>query len=578
MKFSFKKIGSVLASTAMLSSTVALAAAANFPEPFVTSAGADVAIVHGGVNAAYTDLVAVADITSHLASELASKTAKGGTSTKDTVVGEAAQLFTSGTKLYLNDTLNQIKSVLTETQLPIVLKETSFSGNVDANVDHSIIIGSNPQPIYAKEPTSSFDPDIGLQYSSTQANYLYNATATFSKTINFSHADSKGEDLNLFGQKFTISSATTSSDLVLLKSAERVSLTNEDPSKEVVIEGKTYTVELVSTSDTSATVKVTNSAGVSTSKEISENASKKVGDITIAVINSDENNLLLSATLVVGAEKVTLTNANQVKVGDDNTVVDGTLVTFPSGQTGNMTKIEISVYAPTSDKDFLRPGESFVDPVFGTFKVDFPSISMPVDSTAREDIKIAHSGDDKMTVTFSDHRNKESTAIQWARNATASLSLQKDSDGRNISVLENEQTFDEEYIVLGNEDHGYLLRVSSITNQSNAATDDKVSFIDVISGETYTTQTASAEGTATLILDHSYTVSYFGASNAAESAKYIKVNYPDSTGQNAVIYPTIQTSKGSKLFFYEPKTINMSDWDGADTNLAGLKVPMEMLI
>jgi hypothetical protein len=62
MRFSFKKIGSVLASTAMLSSTIALAAAASFPAPFVTSSGADVAIVHGGANAAYTDLVAVTDI------------------------------------------------------------------------------------------------------------------------------------------------------------------------------------------------------------------------------------------------------------------------------------------------------------------------------------------------------------------------------------------------------------------------------------------------------------------------------------------------------------------------------------
>ena len=68
MKFSFKKVGSVLASTAMLTSTIALAAAASFPAPYVTSAGADVAIVHGGAKAAFTDLVAVADITSFLSS------------------------------------------------------------------------------------------------------------------------------------------------------------------------------------------------------------------------------------------------------------------------------------------------------------------------------------------------------------------------------------------------------------------------------------------------------------------------------------------------------------------------------
>src|SRR5688500_2094869 len=77
MRFSFKKIGSILASTAMLSSTVALAAAANFPAPFVTNSGADVAIVHGGANAAFTDLVAVTDISSYLASKLAQDVGSG---------------------------------------------------------------------------------------------------------------------------------------------------------------------------------------------------------------------------------------------------------------------------------------------------------------------------------------------------------------------------------------------------------------------------------------------------------------------------------------------------------------------
>src|SRR3989344_2393947 len=102
MKFLFKKIGSVLASTAMLSSTVALAAAANFPAPFVQSGGADVAIVHGGANAAYTDLVAVTDISSDLSTELAKQTASGGTDVSTSITGEAAPLFSSGTRLYVN--------------------------------------------------------------------------------------------------------------------------------------------------------------------------------------------------------------------------------------------------------------------------------------------------------------------------------------------------------------------------------------------------------------------------------------------------------------------------------------------
>jgi len=59
MKFNFKRIVSVLTGVVMLSSTVALAAATanQFPEPFVKSGSADVAVVYGSnVKVAQTDI------------------------------------------------------------------------------------------------------------------------------------------------------------------------------------------------------------------------------------------------------------------------------------------------------------------------------------------------------------------------------------------------------------------------------------------------------------------------------------------------------------------------------------------
>lgn len=582
MKFSFKKIGSIIASTAMLTSTVALAAAANFPAPFVVGGTADVALVHGGENAMYTDLVAVSDISAHLSTVLAQNTAKGGTTTTDTVTGEAAPLFTTGSRLYLNDSLNTIKTVLTKTQLPTVLKDSSFSGNVDATVASTIEIGSKPLVKFAKEPTSSSDPEFGLSYSSTQANYLYNASVTFSKTVNLTHADSKGEDLTLFGQTYTIASATSGTSLVLLKSAERVSLSTASPSAEVTVAGKLYTVDLISTSDTSATIQVTDSSGTTTSKEINEDASKKVGDVTIAVINADETNLQLSATIVVGAEKVTLTAGSQVTIGEDNTVIDGTLVSFPGNDTASGTvpalnKIVISVYAATSDSDFLKPGESFQDPVSGSFKINFAGLSTPIVSTAREDIKVSTSSDDKMTLTFTDHRGKEATAIQWVQNRSTGWDLYKDGDARNISVLEMNPVYDEEYAVVGNEDEGYLLRVSQITNQSSGYTDDKVTFVDVISGETYTTATPSSEGSTTVYIGgKSYSVTYNGASTSSQDSRYVRINFQDSSGNDVIIYPTIETSKGAKIQFYRPQIVTLNNWNGAGAymgNVSGLIFP-----
>lgn len=572
MRFSFKKISSVLASTAMLSSTVALAAAANFPAPFVQNGAADVALVHGGANAAYTDLVAVTDITSYLSTQLAKQTATGGGGTStDSVSGEASPLFTSGSKLYVDNVINTVKNTLTETELPTVLADGTFSGNVEATYTQKIEVGSWPtlNITYAKHPTSSDDPQFGIALSTTSAIRFYNATATFSKAVNFTHADSEGEDITLFGQKFTVASATSDTSFVLLKTAERASLSSDDPSAEVTIGGKAYTIELVSASDTTATIKVTDSEGKSETKEVNENASKKINGITVAVTNADDNNLRYSASVIAGSEKVTIstTAGSNVKIGEDEKILEGTVTTISGGTTA-MTDITFGVFAPNSDNDAVVPGKSFVDPIFGTFKVDFASISVPEGSTLREDIVVSDNSDDEMSVTFMEHRGNSKT-IQFAKNNTAKMDMNIDDDGRNITVAEGQKTFRNNYIVLGNEDEGYLVKVSTITNQVGTA-DDKVELTDVFTGDVYKSSGVSTDGIASVVVGgKSYTVAYNGSSS--DDANWVRVNYPDSSSATAdmIVFPTIETKQGAKVGFYTPVNITLHDWDGSDGNQTG---------
>ncbi|GBE19982.1 hypothetical protein BMS3Abin17_00713 [archaeon BMS3Abin17] len=574
MKFNFRKISAVLTSGLLAISSVGFAAAANYPSPFVVGGTADVAIVYGtGEGVSSLDIIQAGNIQSNLQSKMGSSAGTSG----GTVTGEAAELFSSGTKLYINDSLNSVKTVLTKTELPTVLADESFSGNVDAKVTQTIKIGSNPSVKFKKQPTSSDDPDYGLTTSITQTNYIYNATATFNKAVNFSHADSEGNTLDLFGQTFTVGSATTTDDLVLLKSAEKISLTSDNPTVDVTIAGEAYTVELVSSSDTSATIQVTDSAGTSESKEINEAASKKVNGITIAVTNADETNLKLSASIVAGADKVTLTDGSSVTYGSDDTIVDGTLVDFGSttGITDDMTSLTISVYASDSDKDAIKPGESLKDPVFGSFKLDFAGLNIADDSTARGTILVAPNSDDKMDVTFTDHRGNEKT-ITWAKNTTtAGMQLMRDDEGRNISVFEKEALVYKDYVVVGNEDEGYLLKLSAVKNQSGTDySKDYVKFTDVFTGDTLTTA-IDVEGSGTLYVGgNPYTVTYSGDSSGAAEDYTVRINSPDSSGNGvAIIYPTIQTEKGAKVGFYEPETINLTSWDGSGANLTTLKIP-----
>lgn len=566
MKFNFKKISAVLTSGLMALSGIGFAAASNYPTPFIVGGSADVAVVYGtGAGVSTLDLIQAGNIQSNLQSFMTGTTS---TSTAS-VSGEAVELFTGGTKIYINDSVGAVKNVLTKSSLPTVLADGSFSGNVDATFTQKIDIASHScdsttcdKVTFARQPDSSEDPNLAITLSTTQANYLYNATITFNKAINFSHADSEGEELDIFGSKFTIGSATDTDTLVLLKSAEKVSLSSDNPTAEVTVAGETYTVELVSASDTAATVAVTDSSGTRESKEISEAQSKKINGVEVAVTTADETNLKLTASIIVGTDKLTFEDGSTVTIGEADTILDGTLVDFGTGNPNNLTTLTLSVFAPESDEDAIKPGESFLDPVFGTFKLDFSGFnidsSVASTSTSREKIEFSSSGDDKMLIKFPDHRAYEKT-LQFAKNYSTGMYLTSSDDGKNITVLEGERIHKGEFVVVGNEDEGYFLELTAVRNQSGGVTGDRVEFTDKFSGTTYKS-TLTDDGSGTIDIGGKvYSVKIEGIAGITDTSYNVTLGYPDGTGDNVVVlYPTIQTSKGAKVMFYEPTTLRLT--------------------
>ena len=76
MKINFKKVGSILASLAMVGATAGMALAANYPAPFAVGGSSDVAIVTGAA-AASSDYTAATSIGSDLSAALASQIGGG---------------------------------------------------------------------------------------------------------------------------------------------------------------------------------------------------------------------------------------------------------------------------------------------------------------------------------------------------------------------------------------------------------------------------------------------------------------------------------------------------------------------
>lgn len=566
MKINFKKITALATSALMVGMTMGVAAAANYPAPFVSGGAANVAIVYGtGAGVSQLDLIEAGNIQSSLQSYMTG-TSGGSVSTS----GETVSLDTSADKVWLNTSLNAVKSTITKSDLPTLLADYTFSGDVTSKVTSTIKLISGTaagtensgKVIFAKQPSSSDDPVIGISMgTSATAQPLYNASATMS-AINFTHADSEGEEIVLFGQSFTIASESDLTSIVLLKDAEKVDLTSDAPTSTVEVGGSSYTIELVSASDTSATIRVTNSAGVSASKEINEAASKRINGIDVAVTNADETNLKLSATVTAGSEKVTLTSGSIVTVGENDDPIDGTLAYIPGGN-GAATEIAIAVFRPDSTNDAILPGESFVDPVFGSFKVDFAGLTSPLDDANREMILVTTSGDDTINVKFTEQGGFEKS-VDFAHNESSTWRL---SDDSNYSIAVREManlsysSGREKYIVVGNEDYGHLLELYDVYNQttgSSAITNDRVKFRDVFTGEAYETTFSSTEGVGTIDVDGKRYTIYF---NGTGESGYVQAKYPtsDSAVNQYVVFPTIETSKGALVQFYEPLTLNLSD-------------------
>lgn len=569
MKFNFRKVSAIASSLLMVGMTAGFAVAANYPAPFVVGGNADVAIVYGtGTGVSALDAIQGGNLQTNLQSFMGSSS--GGTTTSTT--GETVSLDTSGTRIWLNTSLNTAKSTLTESNLPTVLGDTTFSGNVDAKITSTLKFqgglaagGDNSgKVIFAKQPKSSVDPVIGISIGTGTggSNILYNATATF-KSVKFNHSDSEGESITLFGREFVVSTATDGTDLVLFSSAESVSLVstkaNPNPSVTVDVAGTSYVVTLVTGTSTTATVAVDGEQ-----KEINEGSSKKIGGIDIAIKSVTESTALdtVTATLLVGSEKITLTDGSTVTKGSDDDPVRGTTV-YVIGGPSAATEITVAVSRPDNSDDSIGLGEEFVDPVFGSFKIDFVGMSSSLDDTTRDTISILNAGDKTMSVSLTTD-DGDSGSFEFAHNQSSQWRLGDDSNN-TVFVREFANATEDEYIFIGNEDYGHLLEVTDLFNNTGGDhTKHRAKFQDVVSGDTYDTTFTSDTGGDLTVDGKTYTVTF----NPSSGTDRVQVKYPtgDSSATQYVLYPTMQTQRGARIAIYEPLVVNLEDYRGDGTN------------
>lgn len=377
--------------------------------------------------------------------------------------GTRYNLYTASAKLYLNDSINNIRQAVTGTIFPTVLSTGSFNNGTAFYVP-IIAIGS-PKIIFSK--STNKDPKIGIYDSK---NYLYNVSIIFSNPVNFTDSSSINQNIILLNRNFIVDNETNGTRLVLR-------------------DDKKYILE----------------------------DNKPIKFKQINPINPTETTMI------------------------------GTLVKIYGGLQGTL-KIEIQVFP--SDEQTITEGSYLIDPLFGTFKIDFNGVSAPESSAQRENLAINSIGNDKITLTMKDHRGLEQT-INWLKSDGMGNSILADSNGNRINTIERVPVSISDYAIISNGSRGYILKVLNITNATVGYANDAVVFQDLFSNQLYDLN-ISSEGNGILSIENSnYLVAY--------SNSDLMVRHSTSLQGNVVIYPPIESSKGAKVEFYEPLTISLNN-------------------
>jgi hypothetical protein len=379
MKINFRKVVSVLATTAMLGSTVAFAAAA-YPTPFVSSGAADAAIVVGSTAAA-SDMVAATDLRDSLNTGV---TSTGSTDLSGT--GDKVKIEKGATRLALSNTLSGVWGTsLTKTDLPTLLGDGVFYNkqNSEYKYEQKIALGSLNFSQFSDSDYKDKLPTLGFSIASNTmvANYTLDFITDPESAHGSDLTDFENKNIKLLGKEYYILDFKNSTaKLTLLDSATSATI-SEGETKTLTVGGKTYDVALafITTDEVVLTVNGVNTEKMSATGTSYGNTYKMADGSYVGV---KEINVQAyaggtkSVTFSIGKGKLEITDASNVKM-NDKSIDDMYGYIALSNANSKRTWQTLTLTWTTSDKAFLTSGKELVMPGFEAIKFVMDDTTMP---------------------------------------------------------------------------------------------------------------------------------------------------------------------------------------------------------
>lgn len=428
-----------------------------------------------GDKAVATDTLAAADIGVALGGVATEEVSVAG-ATGTLSVTNGAFVETKSTKLYANDAFNAVLSKFTVKELPTLLATGEVTQKNAKDIEYTQRITPGVQKVLFNRDSDWADPVLNVELAKDVS--LYNYTIKFSPSI-ATGDEIANKEIELFGEPYVftdVEADLTNLTVTLFAASETKSIT-AGSSEVVNVLGTDYTITVIGINEAGdeATIDVNGEAF-----EVSDPDDLDIekGDLKAHVKAIRAHAFPVAAgsvELFIGSEEMVLENGSEVELGGEN--VDNTLVTIvPSSDKIRSITIEYSM----EDKELLRTGESFADPVFETFKVAFGGIYPALTDESKDMFKLemVSATDIELTFTNLDGNTYEFTLFEYDK--TNDRMIVADGSENNFEICNGATLTEDDYVIVSDDEYSYVLVFEDFDKE-----DEEVILEDIETGTQY---------------------------------------------------------------------------------------------
>jgi len=506
-----------------------------YPEPYVTDGQPNTAIVVG----ADADRDAAQTIAESLPINNTTTQQPAPQTPETTGVWAATggtTLDTRNDRIYFSDTIDEVRDVLTEDDLP-QLEETTFTDDAGEETDIRQFLRVGNQNVTFGSPEDNQDPFLYVNNPESvgQNQNLFELEANFGEEINFTSQDVRGEEIQMFGNTYTVSEDTTANELVLLSGREQLDVDSGD-STTFTVDGTETTVETVSVFQGEATVRIDGELDT-----VQEDDTFNIDGTTLRVQNiirtgGEGNGIVVFS---IDTREITLSGGEVNVDGDD---IAG--VTYSAGGQSfdNLGSLSFFIGSDDDDQTFVRQAESYSHPLFEDYTFRFGGLSPDAAQNTAENLSVTAPDDETAEVSFEPEDGQE-TSIEFFRNESNGQFL-ADADNDMIATYENQSVAEDAYIPTSAGGFSHLWEVGSIDfDDVNVSAGDEasVSLDDQITGRTLDIDLDGSGSiyTGTRVIDGRTYTFFLDPSQETVSASW--------GPQGTSMYPALDTTTGASL-------------------------------